>query len=236
MYPFVFVLFAILAGPSCASPVGFNLYSDYTYDYYDNNYEPPLASDLLKSPFSFSQFPNAISLNYLSSAPVVGTELLSTVPDDLAYNYRYATPRIVNFGKTNYLRDYGFDSIEVGVRDQVLVKSNVPSVITPNYLTSSAIVGSDLQSTFSADFPNSYLFVLPRIANVAKENYVRDYGYGSTEVGIRNQILERTDSPVILPPYTKAWSFLPIGKYLQRINRFNQRSTFLLPIDYDVAF
>lgn len=235
MYAFVFVLVAILAGPSCANPVGFDLYSDYTSDYYDNNYEPPLASDLLKSPFSFSQFPNVISPNYLSSAPVVGAELLSAVSDDLGYNYRYATPRIANFGKTNYLRDYSFDTTEVGVRDQVLVKSNVPFILPPNYLTSSVIIGSDLQSTFPADFPNSYQFDLPRIANFAKENYVRDYGYGTTEAGIRNQISVRSDSP-ILPPYTKAWSFLPIGKCIRGINKFNQRSTSLLPFDYDVAF
>lgn len=236
MYLFCLILVAFLTAPSCAIPVDFDQSSDYPYDYYNSYYQPSFGSDLLNSLYPFSKFESVNYPHYLASS-AVGSDLLSTVPADFAYNYPYASARTVNVDKENYVRDYGFGSTEVGVRNQVSTRSNVPSLFLPNYLISTAVVGSDLLSTVPADFANDYLYAPPRIVNVAKENYVRDYGYGSAEVGVRNQLSVRSNAPDIPPLYTRACSIFPIGKCRRGTNRFNQQSNFpVLPINYDVVF
>lgn len=127
MYGFGIILIAFFVGPSSAIPVGFGLSSGFPYN--SNYYQPCFGPD--PCTFPYQQFENIYPSNYLTSAGIIENDVLATVPEDIAFNYPYVNPRTVNVARENYARNYGFGSTEVGVRDQVSLRSNVPAIVPP---------------------------------------------------------------------------------------------------------
>ena len=129
MYALGLIVIAYLVGPFAAIPIGYGL--DTPFGYYSGCYQPSAGSTLLRSLLPSASIGNIYPANYLSSSEVVGPDVLSTIPVHYGYNSPYASPRTANFAKGNYIRDYVYGPSEVGIRDQISVRSYPPTVLPP---------------------------------------------------------------------------------------------------------
>lgn len=127
MYEFGLILIAFLIGPSFAVPVDYGLLSS-GLTYSSNYYQPCFGPDPCS--FPYQRFGNIYPSNYLTSDGIIENDLLASVTGDIALNYPYVNPRALNVARENYARNYGFGSTEVGIRDQVSVRSN-PAIFPP---------------------------------------------------------------------------------------------------------
>lgn len=105
------------------------------------------------------------------------------------------------------------------------------NIYPPNYLTSAGIIENDVIATAPVDIAFNYPYVNPKTVNVALENYARNYGFGSTEVDVRDQVSVRSNVPAVVSPYSRFCSYLPISTCFR-----GARGYPLQPIDYGVAF
>ena len=103
MYALGLIVIAYLVGPFAAIPIGYGL--DTPFGYYSGCYQPSAGSTLLRSLLPSASIGNIYPANYLSSATVVGPDVISTLPVDYGYNSPYVSPRTVNFAKVRRTRD-----------------------------------------------------------------------------------------------------------------------------------